>query len=159
MLADSAPCSSPLSVSLSLCWTVQMSNKRKSLQSSDSSTPPLNWLLQCCLPELTPENKTRLHTRLWSGVCNTQMQLTRQQTNRKWKAAAGQWRLSMWPCCCRNWLPISRRASTGLDWARLDFPYFFPAWPCSKSISWKLIVYACVCEGEGAGKKLNAHII
>lgn len=124
MLVDSVPDPAPPQ-SFSLCLTVQMSNKRKSLQSSDSNPtpPPLNWLLQCCLPELTPENKTLLHTQLWSGVCNTQMQLTRQQTNRKWKVAAGQWRLSMWLCCCRNWLPISRRASTGLDWT---FPAFFP---------------------------------
>lgn len=122
MLADSAPnpASSQSPTPSARLYKCRISGSHFS---PASRAPPLNWLLQCCLPELTPENKTRLHTRLWSGVCNTQMQLTRQQTNRKWKAVAGQWRLSMWPCCCRNWLPISRRASTGLDWT---FPAFFP---------------------------------
>lgn len=70
-----------------------------------------------------------------------------------------------WPMAAQHvavLLPkLAAHFSTGLNWTRLDFPCFFPAWLCSKSISWKLIVYACVCvcEGVGAGKKLNAHII
>lgn len=53
-----------------------------------------------------------------------------------------------WPMAAQHvavLLPkLAAHFSTGLNWTRLDFPCFFPAWPCSKSISWKLIVYACV---------------
>lgn len=59
----------------------------------------LNCLLLCCLPvdpsnentekkkETSGKNKNKVSP--GSSVCNTQMQLTRQQTERKWNSTAG----------------------------------------------------------------------
>lgn len=139
MLVDSAPDAAPPQ-SFSHCLTVQMSNKRKSLQTSDS-TPPSELAFTMLFARFDPRKQN-------SSAYSTLVGRLQHANAINTPADKPEMESCCWPMAAQHvavMLPkLAAHFSTGLNWTRLDFPCFFPAWLCAKSISWKLIVYACV---------------